>query len=304
MNGRGDRCPDDLLARSRRGPLSLVERRALEAHFAVCGPCRATAMLAALYEQIPDSPSSDDRAVVARLAGRVTLPGRRRRERARRVAFAAATALMAVAGVAAAWMVLQRASAPSRTRELLRPAVAAPVATSAAPLPPLAQAPLVIPPTSKPAVGPRHVRLAAADARGPVTGNRGVPSEPTDDAGSLFAAANAARGAGELRTAALRYQLLERRYPASPEATVSLVSAGDLLARLGEPASALDRFERYLATDARGPLVSEALFGRARCLRELGRRRDELETWRELLRRFPGSAYETTARARVDELSR
>ncbi len=302
MTGRGDRCPDDLLARSRRGPLSLVEHRALDAHFAVCGPCRATAVLAALYEQIPDSSSSDDRAVVARLAGRVTLPGRRRRETARRVAFAAGAALMAVAGVAAAWVVLQRASSPSSTRAAARPA-GAPVAASAPPRP-LAPAAVVAPPANKPAVGARHVRVAAADGRGQVTGNDRVPSEPTDDAGTLFAAANAARGAGDLRTAALRYQLLERRYPASPEATVSLVSAGDLLARLGEPASALDRFERYLATDARGPLASEALFGRARCLRDLGRRSDELETWRELVRRFPGSAYERTGRARVDELSR
>jgi TolA-binding protein len=211
---------------------------------------------------------------------------------------------MAVAGVAAAWVVLQRASGPSSTREVSRPAVGAPVAASAAPSRPLGQTAVVLLPASKPTVGPRHVRVASADARGPLTGNRGVPSEPADDAGTLFAAANAARGAGDLRTAALRYQLLERRYPASPEATVSLVSAGDLLARLGEPASALERFERYLATDARGPLASEALFGRARCLRDLGRRRDELETWRELLRRFPGSAYETTARARLDELSR
>ena len=304
MNGRADRCPDDLLARSRRGPLSLVERRALEAHFAVCGPCRATAVLAALYEQIPDSFSNDDRAVVARLAGRVALPRNRRRERSRRVAFAAGAALTAVAGVAAAWAVLQRAFSPSSTREVARSAAGAPAAANAAPPRPLAQVAVVVAPTSKPAVGARHVRVAAAEARGSLTGNREVPSDPTDDAGALFAAANAARGAGDLRTAALRYQLLERRYPASPEAMVSLVSAGDLLARLGEPAAALDRFERYLATDARGPLASEALFGRARCLRDLGRRHDELETWREVLRRFPGSAYETTARARVDELSR
>jgi TolA-binding protein len=304
MSVRGDRCPDDLLARSRRGPLSLVERRALEAHLAVCGPCRATAALAALYEQIPDSPSSDDRAVVARLAGRVTLPGRRRPGSPRRVAFAAGAALMAVAGVAAAWAVLQRASAPSSTRAVSRAAVGAPgVASGTAPRS-LDQAAVVVPPPSKPAAGPRHVRVAGADARVRVTGNREVPSEPTDDPGALFAAANAARGAGDLRAAALRYDQLERRYPASPEAAVSQVSAGDLLARLGESAAALEHFDRYLGTDARGPLASEALFGRARCLRELGRRRDELETWRDLLRRFPGSAYETTARARVDELSR
>ena len=128
-------------------------------------------------------------------------------------------------------------------------------------------------------------------------------SGPSDDASHLFAAANAARGTGDLRAAARRYNLLERRYPASPEAAVSLVSAGDVLMRLGESSAALAHFNRYLA-DERGPLALEALFGRARSLHDLGRRPDELETWRELLRKFPGSLYETTARRRVAELAR
>ena len=69
MRGAAERCPDDLLARSRRGPLSPVERRALDAHLGVCDLCRAAVALGALHDDLPDLPSDDDAAVVARLAG-------------------------------------------------------------------------------------------------------------------------------------------------------------------------------------------------------------------------------------------
>jgi TolA-binding protein len=311
VSGRRDGCPDNLLARSYRGVLSPVEQRALEAHLAVCSSCRATVALRNLYEQIPDWPSSDDRAVVARLAGRVTLRGRRRGEKARPVAFAAGAALIAVGGAAAAWVVLQRTSNTTKTSESARPGVSTPSPMQATTPAPSPESPITIaPPTvATPAVNGRavemrHVRAATADARDALGGNRAGPSDLSHDAGHLFAAANSARGAGDLRTAARKYDLLERRYPAAPEAAVSLVSAGDLLMRLGETSAALEHFDRYLAANGRGSLALEALFGRARSLHDLGRQRDELETWRELLRRFPGSLYEATARRRVDELSR
>jgi len=314
VSGRGDSCPDDLLARSHGGVLSLVEQRALDAHLGVCAACRATVALRNLYEQIPDSPSNDDRAVVARLAGRVTLGGRHRRQKARPVAFAAAAALMAAAGAATAWVVLQRAPAATKTNEAARPGVSIPSPRPATTTAPALEPPATIvppdirgPAANKRAVQSRHARIATAEAGEPLDGNRAVlgdPSESAQSAGQLFAAANSARGAGDLRTAARRYELLEQRYPAAPEAAVSLVSAGDLLMRLGETSTALEHFERYLATNGHDPLALEALFGRARALHALGRQREELQTWRELLRSFPGSLYEATARHRVDELAR
>jgi hypothetical protein len=54
-----------------------------------------------------------------------------------------------------------------------------------------------------------------------------------------------------------------------------------------------------------GPLREEALFGRARCLREIGDKASqtlEEETWARLVRDFPGSAYGPVARERLDEL--
>lgn len=310
MSARRDGCPDNLLARSGRGPLTLVEQRALDAHLGVCGSCRATLALRNLFDQIPDSPLNDDRAVVARLAERVTLPGRQGREKARPVAFAAGAALMALAGAAAAWAVLQHPRAVTKLDETSRPGTGTAPApqVAALPLSPASPSPVAPLPAPKLAASKRaevhRARAAVADAREAVVGDSPGAAGPSNDAGELFAAANAARGSGDLRGAARRYDLLERRYPTSPEAAVSLVSAGDLFIRLDEPSAALEHFDRYLATNARGSLALEALFGRARSLRDLGRSRDEREAWRELLQRFPGSLYESTARRRVDELSR
>ena len=310
LTGRRESCPDNLVARSGRGVLSLVEQRALDAHLGLCSSCRATVALRNLFEQLPDLPSGNDAAAVARLAGKVAFRGSRTRDTARPLAFAAGAALMVLAGAAAAWIVLQRSPTVTRTRELPRQRADLPptqvTAPGLAPESPAAvpRAPAPTPTARKRAVEASHLRGTGADARDAVIGDRPGPSELADEASQLFAAANAARGTRNLRMAARRYDLLEHRYPASPEAAVSLVSAGDVLMRLGEPAAALEHFDRYLATNGRGALALEALLGRARSLRDLGRQPEELETWRELLRRFPGSLYEASARRRVDELAR
>ena len=123
-------------------------------------------------------------------------------------------------------------------------------------------------------------------------------------AAELFAAANAARRARDLRGAIDRYLALEQRFPDSEEALVSRVAAGDLLSRLGEREAALQAFDRYLVRRPEGALAPEALFGRARLLETLGRRADEVHAWRRLLHVFPGSIYEIAARRRLDELLR
>ena len=151
-------------------------------------------------------------------------------------------------------------------------------------------------------LGWSHRRRGPGGERAAAARSTRVETPEADGPGTLFAQANATRGAGDLREAAARYNQLERRYPDSPEANVSLVSAGDLLARLGDPAAALDQFDRYLARNVRGALAPEALFGRARCLRELGRRQDEADAWGALFGSFPGSLYNRTARRRLNEL--
>ncbi len=312
MRASADRCPEDLVARSRRGPLSAVEQRALAAHLGVCALCRGELALAALYDQVPDGPGPDDGALIARLADRATHRATRRAARrpAWGLAAAAGIALVAAAGAAAAWISTRRPSTPPATPEAGRPITT--VSPARAPrqaslaggdevaseptseLAWAAPAPAVLPPVRPTAPGPAGG--AAARVR---SAARAVPAP---GAAELFAAANGARRAGDLPGAIARYQALQRRFPAAAEATVSRVSAGELLVRVGEPAAALAQFDGYLR--APGPLAPEALFGRARALGALGRREDEEGAWRDLLSRFPHSVYDGAARRRLDELTR
>jgi hypothetical protein len=71
MSAQPSRCREDLFARSRRGQLSAVEQRALDAHLAVCDLCRAAGAFAALYDAVPDHASAADDVLIARLADRV-----------------------------------------------------------------------------------------------------------------------------------------------------------------------------------------------------------------------------------------
>ncbi len=302
MTAQPSRCREDLFARSRRAPLSAVEQRALDAHLAACDLCRAAGAFAAVYDAIPDQASPDDDLLIARLAERVA--GRdaavRPRRRARVLASAAGLALLIAAGGAAAWVSVRGlpsrsidtgVAARSETRKLRAAAAVAPVTKSVDEATDRDEQPA---PKEKAAIrhggGERHrtprTPLAAAD--------------PT--AAELFAEANAARRALDLRRATDLYIALDRRFPESAEAPVALVSAGDLLSRLGEPAAALRVFDRYLDQHPDGALAPEALFGRARTFRQLSHREDEIDAWRRLLRAFPGSVYESAGRQRLGEL--
>ena len=122
------------------------------------------------------------------------------------------------------------------------------------------------------------------------------------DARSLFAQANAVRRAGELGRAIGLYQTLRRDFPGSAQALLASVSVGDLLLRLGDPAGAIAAYDSYLEHASGGALTEEALFGRARCLASLGRAAEERQTWEDLVRRFPRSAYQPAASKRLGEL--
>jgi TolA-binding protein len=314
MNAPSPRCREDLFARSRRAPLSAVEQRALDAHLAVCELCRAARGFALLYDAIPDRASARDDALIARLADRVAsgAAARRPHRRPRVVAIAAGVALMVAAGGAAAWVSVRALRArsaegegdarlvPSRAHVGARVARATQsVAANAGD-----EAPHDAPtPDDRPVhddkrVSRHHVGRERISAPQPAV----AKAAPT--AAELFAEANAARRALDLRGATDLYLTLDRRFPDSEEALVAQVSAGDLLSRLGEPAAALRAFDRYLARRPAGALAPEALFGRARALQRLGRRQDEIDCWRQLQRSFPGSIYESAARQRLGELSR
>jgi hypothetical protein len=301
MNAR--QCPDDLLVAGRRRILSELERQALSAHLARCELCRAGERASELLRAplfagaaAPDA----DRALVERVAERASASlargARRARSSWRRVA-ASVVVFLGLGGVASAWIGRSLMSPP--------PAVnrnAFPADTGAArrvhrgeglraPLPPPASPPRPLPTVKRPvSARPAHNAAAAAEEEAPET------------AASLFAEAARARHDGDLRRAVGLYGTLRTAFPASDQARVASISMGDLLLRLDEPGRALHAFDAYLADGRTGALREEALFGRARCLRKLGEEAAEQETWARLVRDFPGTAYGTIARQRLDEL--
>ncbi|WP_437280491.1 tetratricopeptide repeat protein [Sorangium sp. So ce375] len=129
-----------------------------------------------------------------------------------------------------------------------------------------------------------------------------APSLAASTAEQLFREANDARRAGSSRRAIELYRALQKGFATSPEATLSLVSLGGLLLNAGSAAGALAQFDLYLGTAGARPLAVEALYGRGRALRALGRTGDEAQTWRRLLREHPGSPYVDHARRRLAEL--
>jgi tetratricopeptide (TPR) repeat protein len=311
MSAQPSRCREDLFARSRRAPLSAVEQRALDAHLAVCDLCRAAGAFAAVYDAVPDHAGAGDDLLIARLAERVA--GGAASIRPRRLpkvfASAAGLALLVAAGGAAAWVSVRGLALRSpETRVAARPESRAtrPEVT------PLGEATGREAPSGPQPNDERQSPGVKAPTRHGGAADHGkstrtslaaaTPAAPT--AAELFAEANAARRALDLRRATDLYLTLDRRFPESAEAPVALVSAGDLLSRLGEPAAALQAFDRYLDRRPDGALAPEALFGRARTFRQLARRQDEIEAWRRLLRAFPGSVYESAGRQRLGELLR
>lgn len=300
-SGSERRCPDDLVVRGQREHLTDLERQVLAAHLSQCAECRGAAALAALFDAVPDvQPGDDD--LIARVADRAVRSPRRATRWPRWQAAAVIATVLTCGGATAAWMTYRQAfsqssslpappskPSPSPTRRLARvvplveshpeevPAATGEVQTS-------------IEPPRKPRPQP-----AASVAPAPTV-------QPAPTAVSLFAEANAVRRRGDIRQAVRLYQSLRQRFPESSQALLSAISLGDLL--LGDdPARAVAAYSAYLRDSPNGSLTEEALFGRARGLRTLGRTEEERRTWQELSRRFPRSAYQPTALRRLQELA-
>jgi TolA-binding protein len=290
----GRPCPDDLLAARRRRPLTDLERHLVEAHLAGCGDCRAVEAAAQVLRPGAARRPGDE-ALVERVAGRASarLAARSRgARRAGRLAVAAAVSLC-VGAAAYAWVGRRPARAPQAGAARVAPALAPPVAAPGAPGAHASDAPAAHPP-APPARVPRRRAIEKTPEK--------APDAPEATAASLFAAANAARRAGDLRGAQALYRRLRAEFPGSAEARLASISVGDLLVGLDDARGALAAFDAYLVEMPDGPLREEALFGRARSLRKLGRGAAERDTWRTLLREFPRSAYEDAARRRLEEL--
>lgn len=116
---------------------------------------------------------------------------------------------------------------------------------------------------------------------------------------ALFAAARKEAGLGNIRTARALYREIVTRFPGPGTAAVQ-VNLGNLEMKLGAPQRALTAFETYLRSD--GALAPEALHGKARALRALGRSADERATIRAYLARYPSGFQAPTLRRRLAEL--
>lgn len=129
---------------------------------------------------------------------------------------------------------------------------------------------------------------------------RELPSSRS--AADLFSEANAARRRGDIEQSRRNYRALRAAYPMAKEAALSYALQARFELQHGFAAEALRQFDQYLLVAPRGPLAEESLEGRAAACRHLGRQAEEKETWRELLKRYPGSVYVTMARKRLGEL--
>lgn len=144
------------------------------------------------------------------------------------------------------------------------------------------------------------------------------PADPTIGAGSAteppawsgpaavsaadsFRRANSARRAGNVQTARALYREIEGRFPGSAEARLARVSLGKLLLAAGDARGAEQEFAHYLAGGS-GPLVQEALVGRAESLQSLARADEERRVWQRIVDEFPSGVYAAQARRRLLEL--
>jgi TolA-binding protein len=228
-----------------------------------------------------------DRAIARANSGRAQGLGRRRRW-ARRALLLVAAMLIATS---AALALIERARSQRRIPEQTHGAEAMP-----GPSP-------VRPPSGAAREVTKAMEPSSAEVPAPsVTHPSPAPSLELN-AQELFAQANETRRHGDAAAAVRQYTALQRRFPRSPEASLSLVALGRLyLDRLGDPTRALAQFDEYLAGVSTGDLREEALVGRALALQQLGRTAEEKGAWRALLGAFPNSLSASRATARLAEL--
>ncbi len=330
-----DLHPEELFDKAHAGTLSETEQATLEAHLSQCAACRFEHQVAIDFAAVP-MPSLDvDHLVSNALTARASENLRPRRAGRGGAALAIVVALFAFGSFAAvgSWSgVLPKlfsavtappAGAPELTpaptraaAPIVRPVeqVSAPPVVEAAPLPPPPPSP---PPMPRPEPAPEQqlvsvvrspVRLAMAPSSAAVgtTSPSAVlaptPPLPAQTASSVFESANRARLGGDRPLAVARYEQILTSWPRSPEAAQTRATLGRLMLDRGDPSSALEHLEAYLA----GPdttVREEVLGARAQALMHLGRSADEARAWNELLAEYPLSIHAKRAHARLERLT-
>jgi Putative zinc-finger len=324
-----DLHPEELFDKAQLGTLTPSEQAALEGHLAQCAACRFEHQVAIDFAAMP-LPSLDvDSLVSNALTARATENLRPRRARRGGGALAIAVVLFAFGSFAAvgSWsgvlpkLIAAVTASPAQAPESTpAPRQVAPVAR---PLelvspPPVVEAPPPMPqlePQPRPSARPAArvvarsaptpdpvqlvsmVRPAAALELSPAQ-----PELPAQTASSVFEAANRARLAGDRPLAVARYEQILATWPRSPEAAQTQATLGRLMLDRGDPSSALEHLEAYLA----GPetrVREEVLGARAQALMHLGRGADEARAWNDLLAEYPLSIHAKRAHARLERLT-
>jgi TolA-binding protein len=320
---------DDLLARARRAPLSEGEARRLRELLASSVESRLLYEAGCAFDREAPVQAGDDARLEQMLRQVEERADPTPRRQPQRLGRALATGLLLGTAAVAAVELGQAVFMPGHTgdvRTAAAPSVAPPArvappgvavpsdlaqATAPSALAVVVSAPsarVVLPATGRPVAQADSAALAPVSTPLPaqVESREGAPSPAVGEgerptAPQLFSLANRARVAGEVDSAISTYRRLELEYPHSSEAVTARLSLGMLYLQNGAPERALEQFNAYRAV-AHGPALAEALFGEARALERLGRREDERERLRELLEKFPRSAYAAAARRRLDEL--
>jgi tetratricopeptide (TPR) repeat protein len=290
--------PEEMLDAARRGTLGPQSFADLHAHLERCAACRLSLALGDDL-RLEAAVTSADNAMLAQMVGGaladepgVAVPSRASGvgRFARRAAIALALLFVGGSAGAAIW-------SAGGTRLIGRfwpDIVPLPRPTPSAPRPtPVRAATLVVeaPPEAPvvPALPARaHSRLETRAA--------------TETADDVFADANRARRAGDYAFALRRYAQLHRQFPGTRQEMTARVIVGDLSLAGGATRDALASFDSYLAASPDGTLAEEARVGRSLALQTLGRRDEEREAWKQLLRRHPDSVQVARARDRLNEL--
>ena len=304
MNRAGLPCDDDRMSAVRRVGEGAPELESFLEHLRICDDCwRAWLTWRCLEPE--GAVQSGDEQIIARAANRALRAWRRDQPNPRRATRAAAAAAVLLIGTMASAGIFEyqrRAGRPAETplrphattghRTTAKESVPARQATvTESPLPSAENLPrpLVVRrsepwrPATAMALPPAPTRLAAVEP---------PPLEPSVPlASALFTEATEARRNGRIEAATEAFRRLQAEFPLTPEATVSLVSLAELLAKGDAPAAALPLFDAYLASSPAGPLYPEALVGKARVLDRLGRPDQARAVRLEIGRRTSGSLY-------------
>jgi TolA-binding protein len=307
---RVDLHPEELLDRARSGTASKEELARAHAHMANCAACRIEQNLLVEIEHSTALRPHDDllaariHAFVARAVEERSHGGTKRRTARKWAFFAfAATLLLTTIGAAA---VMLRGHRPAAVEGETNAAIAATLPPpliahdleGAAPNPMTEEAKDLPEAIDKAYAEPSASRPPQRTPRAATKPERAKAAEAS--AAELFARANLLRRRDEASEAAGVYRELQRSFPGSAEELLSRVVLGRLLLdRLGDPATALAQFERYLGGAPQGSLREEAMVGRAVALGRLGRVTQERNAWNALLDAFPKSTSAARARARI-----